>query len=59
MMIAGRSSYLWRNHSLPVEDEAESPRQGQTLHGLVRSQRLFAALSETHSPAFSQTGCTR
>ena len=45
-------------HSLRPGDGAESPRQGQALHDLVRDQRLLAASSKAHCPVSGQTGGT-
>ena len=57
MMSGGLVSYAGR-YSLRPGDGAESPRQGQALHDLVRDQRLFAASSEAYGPASGQTGDT-
>ena len=59
-MVSGRRSrlpYVGR-HSLRPGDGAESPRQGQTLHDLVRGQLLLATSSEGHCPVSGQTGGT-
>ena len=51
----GLLPYVGR-HSLRPGDGAESPRQGQALHDLVRDQRLLAASSEAYCPVSGQTG---
>ena len=58
-MMSGGSllPYVGR-HSLRPGDGAESPRQGQALHDLVRDQRLLPASSEAHGPKSGQTGGT-
>ena len=53
----GHLPYVGR-HSLRSGDGAESLRQGQALHDLVRDQGLLAASSEAHCPVFGQTGGT-
>ena len=53
----GLLPYVGRHYMRP-EDGAESPQQGQTLHDLVRDQRLLAASSEAHCPVSGQTGGT-
>ena len=59
-MMSGRGGllpYVGR-HSLRPGDGAESPRQGQALHDLVRDQRLYPPSSEAHGPASGQPGDT-
>ena len=53
MSGGGLLRYVGR-HSLRPGDGAESPRQGQALHDLVRDQRLLAASSEAHCPVSGQ-----
>ena len=57
MSGGGILPYVGR-HSLRPGDGAESPRQGQALHDLVRDQCLLAASSEAHGPVSGQTRCT-
>ena len=53
----GLLPYVRRN-SLRPGDGAESPRQGQALHDLVRDQRMRPASSEAHGQVSDQTGGT-
>ena len=57
MSEGGLLPYVGR-HSLRPGDGAESPRQGQALHDLVRDQRLLAASSGAHCTVSGQTGGT-
>ena len=45
-------------HSLRPENGAESPRQVQSRHDLVRDQRLAAARPESQGPVFDEIGGT-
>ena len=53
----GLLPYIGR-HSLRPGDAAETPRQEQAWHDLVRDLRLNPASSEAHGPASGQTGGT-
>ena len=54
MSVGDLLLYIGRRFLRPGNG-AESPRQGQALHDLVRDQRLLAASSEAHGPMSGQT----